>query len=55
MANMAHCRFTNTLEDLQDCYANMDEEDEDLCTEEARNRRRLIKLCGVIDNNYGED
>lgn len=43
MSNMDHCRFTNTLEDLRDCYEHMD--DEDLSEAEAKARLRLIKLC----------
>lgn len=53
MGNMNYCRFANTLEDLQDCYANMD--DEDLGKEEKRNRKRLIRLCCDIASDYGED
>jgi hypothetical protein len=46
MANMSYCRFHNTLEDLKDCYDNLD--DNDLSEEEARARTRLIKLCKQI-------
>jgi len=53
MANMSYCRFINTLRDLQDCYANIDEED--LSEEESRNRKKLIRLCGNIVSDYGDE
>ena len=52
MGNMSYCRFTNTLEDLRDCYDNIDDI-EDLSEEEARARERLIKLCKDIADDYG--
>ncbi len=53
MANMSYCRFQNTIEDLYDCYDNMDKSD--LSEEEEIARTRLIKLCGEISANYGDD
>jgi hypothetical protein len=53
MANMSYCRFRNTLEDLKDCYDNMDETD-DMRPEEARARERLIALCRRIVDDYEE-
>lgn len=46
MSNMSYCRFQNTVIDLEDCAANIDEtlESED----EKRARKRLIKLCKQI-------
>lgn len=52
MPNMSYCRFENTLQDLRDCYENMDEE---LSESEERSRKRLIKLCTQIANNYGDE
>lgn len=52
MANMSYCRFSNTLEDLQECYDNMD--GEELSKEEEKARERLIKLCSKIVYDYGE-
>ena len=46
MANMSYCRFRNTLGDLRDCYDNLD--DNDLSEEEAKARRRLVKVCQSI-------
>lgn len=47
MANMSYCRFQNTLEDLRDCYDNLDDD----CSEkrqEARARIKLVELCQQI-------
>jgi hypothetical protein len=53
MANMGYCRFINTVEDLQDCDAHMD--DTDLSVEETQARRALIRLAVSIALQYGED
>jgi hypothetical protein len=52
MANMSYCRFHNTLEDLRDCYDNMD--DGDMSEAEKQARKRLIQLCREIADNYGD-
>lgn len=44
--NMSYCRFSNTLQDLKDCYEHMD--DDDLSPEEQNAREKLIKLCQAI-------
>jgi hypothetical protein len=46
MANMSYCRFENTLNDLRDCYRNIDETD--LSRTEAAARKQLIELCQLI-------
>lgn len=57
MSNMSYCRFRNTLEDLDDCADNLEDE----CSyDEHRARIRLIKICKRIaaqfeDNDNGED
>jgi hypothetical protein len=51
MANMSYCRFENTASDLRDCADNMD--DGGLSYDEVRARRRLIKLCIRIADEYG--
>lgn len=51
MSNMSYCRFSNTLSDLKDCYDNMD--DEDISKEEKEARKKLIKLCERIVDDYG--
>jgi len=49
MSNMAYCRFQNTLNDLRDCYDAMD--DTDLSEEEAKARKRLVKVCqSIVDD-----
>jgi len=52
MANMSYVRFSNTLADLKDCYANMDE---DLSAEEAKARQRLVEICRKIVDDYGDE
>ncbi len=52
MGNMSYCRFQNTLEDLRDCYDNMDEE---VSEEEGKARRRMIKICVKIADDYGDE
>ena len=54
MANMSYCRFRNTLQDLQDCYTNM-EGNEELSKEEEKARKELISLCDTICYEYGEE
>jgi hypothetical protein len=53
MGNMSYCRFTNTVQDLRDCYENMD--DTGLSKMEARSRVQLIKLCKRIADDYEGD
>jgi hypothetical protein len=53
MGNMSYCRFINTLQDLQDCYENMD--DEELSEGEEKARKRLIQLCDNIATDYGDE
>ena len=47
MGNMSYCRFQNTLNDLQDCYDNLDA-DLDNSPDEKKARKRLIVLCKDI-------
>ena len=54
MPNMSYCRFENTMHDLRDCYANM--EDPDRLSESERGyRKRLIELCKEIIEEFGEE
>jgi len=50
MPNMSYCRFQNTVNDLSDCYENI--EDDDLSDDELRARIRLIKICIDIADDY---
>lgn len=43
MANMSYCRFSNTLQDLEDCAEYLN--DDDLSEAEAEARDLLIALC----------
>ena len=51
--NMSYCRFYNTLQDLKDCYRNI-EDVSDMSEEEKQARRKLIQLCCDIaeDSDY---
>lgn len=53
MANMAYCRFENTLADLRDCYRALCEED-DLTESEARAKTKLIEMCEKIADQFGD-
>ena len=50
MANMSYCRFENTLNDLRDCYRNM--ESNDLSESEWKCRKQLIELSQRIADEY---
>lgn len=53
MGNMSYCRFENTLDDLRDCQEAMG--DDDLGESEQRARAILIRVCGDIAADYGEE
>lgn len=53
MSNMSYCRFENTEGDLDDCYDNMDLNNEDLSESEMSARERLIRRCVDIAIDYG--
>ena len=50
MSNMSYCRFRNTLEDLKDCYENLDDTDVVVVEDEAR--EELINLCKQIAKEF---
>jgi hypothetical protein len=55
MANMSHCRFENTLSDLQDCQRALDDDFlESLSESERRAAERLIRVCKEISDDYGD-
>ncbi len=54
MGNMHYCRFENTLADLRYCYDDM-EESESMSQQEKKARKRLIKLCQRIADDYAEE
>lgn len=47
---MSYCRFYNTLQDLKDCYYNI-EDVEDMSDLEKRARKQLIEICMDIADN----
>lgn len=54
MPNMSYCRFSNTLEDLEDCYNALYRGDISL-KKEAKAAKALIKLCRAIAEYTEED
>lgn len=52
MANMSHCRFHNTLQDLRDCHSNMGEAES---VSEKKAKIKLIELCQRIAAEYSAD
>jgi len=48
MSNMGYCRFENTLNDLNDCYDHLDDNEENLSSQELVAKIRLIELCRTI-------
>ena len=51
MANMSYCRFQNTLQDLRDCYYNVESS---LTGAEFHAREGLIELCKSIAEEFGD-
>ena len=54
MGNMSYCKFENTLADLEDCYAAMDDGSE-LSNTEREAKLTLIELCETITKEFGDD
>lgn len=52
VSNMGYCRFRNTLIDLRDCAEHLNDE---LGQDEAEARKRLVRLCQKIINDFVED
>lgn len=52
MPNMSYCRFQNTLQDLTDCYDNMN--GNDLSKEEFQARQYLVAICVNIAAEYSD-
>jgi len=57
MSNMSYCRFENTLNDLQDCYDAMCDDDEmkDLSKREDEKRLQLVELCRNIVEHFDDN
>jgi hypothetical protein len=56
MSNMAHCRFTNTLEDLLDCQSALREllDLDQLSAEERKSALSLIRISGDIYHEFAD-
>lgn len=50
---MSYCRWQNTVQDLQDCYDNLNETDY-LSKDEYRARKRLFKLAQLIVDEFDD-
>ena len=56
MSNESYCRFENTLEDLEDCYNALANEDMDkLSKSEKKAKNRLIRMCFDISADFYEE
>lgn len=58
MANMAYCRFQNTLLDLQDCRRALDGMSDykaELDEDELEAALKLLRLCELLADDYHED
>ena len=56
MSNESYCRFENTLEDLEDCYHALANEDMDkLSKSEKKAKNMLIKMCFDISADFYEE
>jgi hypothetical protein len=54
--NMNHCRFHNTLIDLEQVAESDDLwDDTELSETESKARKKLIRLCIEISNNFVDD
>ena len=58
--NMSYCRYRNTLNDLNDCFEQMDIEysedgEDDLSIEESRAKENLIELCAQITDQFNDE
>ena len=52
MSNMSYCRWQNTLNDLRDCAASL-EEREALSREERRAALATLQLCATMLEDLG--
>lgn len=58
--NMSHCRFYNTLAALRECSETLAVSEhrnpiDGLSDEEKKAAQKLLKLCGELAADYGED
>jgi len=55
MSNMSYCRFENTAQDLNDCWENWQENEEELSGFERRGRDRILELAKQIVDEFGDE
>ncbi len=60
MANMKHCMFENTYNDLQDCYERLGESgvqylEENANQYEKKYIKKLVQLCIDISEEFGDE
>ena len=48
---MSYCRFSNTADDLEDCYDHWEDK---VGTDEAEARARLLRTAEQIVSDYGD-
>ena len=54
MANMSYCRFRNTLQDLRDCVNYLDDDFNDISSEEKAAAKRMRDLCEKYIAEYDD-
>jgi hypothetical protein len=52
MATMSYCRFSNTVDDLRDCYEHWEDE---VGQDEQEAREELLRIAQSIVNDYGKE
>ena len=61
MANMAHCRFENTVGDMEDCinvlqmYGSIEATRNDVNQYERRFIRRFVQMCVDVADEFGDE
>lgn len=57
--NMSYCRFQNTLLALEECRDALEDAGpdpfEELSNDERKAAKKLMKLCGEMAADFGED
>lgn len=54
MTNMSYCRFRNTLQDLRDCVNYLDDDFNDISSEEKQAAKRMRDLCKQYIAEYDD-
>jgi hypothetical protein len=48
MGNMGYCRFENTYHDLEYCWENWEDPQDELSESEKKYRQKMVDLCREI-------